>query len=118
MLASQSNKVLNKVSRTKPLWLFWCIYFSHRKYYCYKNYAANPNANLAVEKKVKQPIVAATQVTFKYCTPFKDCRTKINNNFVDSADFMNITVPMYDLIDYSINDSDSSGSLVVLKEMR
>ena len=118
MLASQSNKVLNKVSRTKSLGLFWCIYFSHRKYYSYKNYAANLNANLAVEKKVKQPTVAATQVAFKYCTPFKDCRTEINNTFVDYADFMNIAMSMYDLIEYSDNYSDSSGSLVVLKEMR
>ena len=94
------------------------MYFSCRKYYCYKNYAANPNANLAVEKKVKQPIVAGTQVTFKYCTPLKDCRTEINNTFVDYTDFLNITMSMYDLMEYSDNYSDSSGSLVVLKEMR
>ena len=50
--------------------------------------------------------------------PFKDCRTEINNTFVDYADFMNIAMSMYDLIEYSDNYSDSSGSLVVLKEMR
>ena len=81
--------------------------FSHRKYYCYKNYAANPNANMAVEKTVKQ-LVADTQVVFKNCAPFKDCRTEINNIFVDYADFINITMPMYDLIEYSDNYSDSS----------
>ena len=42
---------------------------------------------------------------------FKDCRTKINDTFVDYADFINITMPMYNLIEYSDNYSDISGSL-------
>ena len=72
---------------------------------------------MAVEKTVKQ-LVADTQVVFKNCAPFKDCRTEINNIFVDYADFINITMPMYDLIEYSDNYSDSSWGLGVLKEMR
>ena len=43
--------------------------------------------------------------------PFKDCRTEINDTFVDYADFIDITMPMYNLIEYSYNYSDSSGSL-------
>ena len=38
----------------------------------------------------KQPLIAATQVAFKNCTPFKNCRTETNNTFVDYADFINI----------------------------
>ena len=72
---------------------------------------------MAVEKTVKQ-LVAAARVAFKNCAPFKDCRTEINNIFVDYADFINITMPMYDLIEYSDNYSDSSWGLGVLKEMR
>ena len=72
---------------------------------------------MAVEKTVKQ-LVADAQVVFKNCAPFKDCRTEINNIFVDYADFINITMPMYDLIEYSDNYSDSSWGLGVLKEMR
>ena len=45
------------------------------------------------------------------CAPFKDCRTEINVAFVDYTDFINIAIPMYDLIEYSDNYSDSSGSL-------
>ena len=41
------------------------------------------------------PNNAATQVIFKNCAPFKDCRTEINDIFVDYADFINITMPMY-----------------------
>ena len=52
-----------------------------------------------------------TKVAFKNCAPFKDCRTEINDTFVDYADFINIAMPMYNLIEYSDNYSDTSGSL-------
>ena len=51
------------------------------------------------------------KVAFKNCAPFKDCRTEINDTFVDYADFINITMPMYNLIEYSDNYSGTSGSL-------
>ena len=56
-------------------------------------------------------ITQATQVVFKNCALFKDCRTEINDTFVDYADFNNIAMPMYNLIEYSDNYSDTSGSL-------
>ena len=56
-------------------------------------------------------LAAATQVAFKNCAPFKDCRTEINDTFVDYADFINIAMPMYNLIEYNDNYSDTSGSL-------
>ena len=57
------------------------------------------------------PNNAATQVVFKNCAPFEKCRTKINETFIDEADFINITMSMYNLIGYSVNYSDTSGSL-------
>ena len=54
---------------------------------------------------------AITQVAFKNCTPFKRCRTEINEALVDETDFINITMPMYNLIEYSDNCSETSGSL-------
>ena len=57
------------------------------------------------------PNNAATQVVFKNCAPFEKCRTEINETFVDETDFINITMPMYNLIEYSDNYSDTSGSL-------
>ena len=59
----------------------------------------------------KQPLAAATQVAFKNCAPFKECRTEIRDTFLDYADFINIAMPMYNLIEYSDNNSHSSGSL-------
>ena len=57
------------------------------------------------------PNNAATQVVFKNCAPFEKCRTEINETFIDEADFINITMPMYNIIEYSDNYSDTLESL-------
>ena len=57
------------------------------------------------------PNNATKKVVFKNCAPFEKCRTEINETFIDEADFINITMPMYNLIEYSDNYSDTSGSL-------
>ena len=43
------------------------------------------------------------------------CRTEIDGTFVDYPDFIDIAMPMYNLIEYSDNNSDSSESLWVFK---
>ena len=53
----------------------------------------------------------STKVAFKNCVPFKKCRTEINETFVDEAEHINIVMPMYNLVEYSDNYSDTSGSL-------
>ena len=62
--------------------------------------------------QINQPPLAATQVAFKNCAPFKSRITEINDTFVDEADFINVAMPMYNLIEYSDNYSDNSGSLL------
>ena len=62
-------------------------------------------------KKLEQPLIAAPII----CAPCKDYRTEINDTFVGFSDFINIAMPMYKLIEYSNNYSDSSGRL---KEIR
>ena len=57
------------------------------------------------------PDNAVTQVVFKNCAPFEKCRTEINETFIDKATHINITMPMYNLIEYSDNYSDTSGTL-------
>ena len=52
-----------------------------------------------------------TKVAFKNCAPLEKCRTEINETFVDDAEHINIAMPMYNLIEYSDNYSDTSGSL-------
>ena len=70
---------------------------------------------LVTANNTAPPNSAATQVIFKNCAPFKDCRTEINDTFVDYADFINITMAMYNLIEYSDNYSYTSGSLWNIK---
>ena len=54
-------------------------------------------------------------VTFKNCAPFSTCTTKIDGTFVDEANHIYIAMPMYNLIKYSDNYSDTSGSLSQFK---
>ena len=52
-----------------------------------------------------------TDVAFKNCAPFSTCTTKINDIFVDEGNHIYIAMSMYNLIEYSDNYSDTSGSL-------
>ena len=54
---------------------------------------------------------ANTKVACKHCAPFTKCVTHINNEHVDNADNLDIAMPMYNLIEYSDNYSDTSRSL-------
>ena len=52
------------------------------------------------------------KVIFKSCAPFTNCISKINNNQIDNAEYIDIIMPMYNLIEYSDNYSKTSGSLL------
>ena len=54
---------------------------------------------------------ANTKVAFKNCALFKECRTEINEFFVDNAEHINIAMPMFNLAEHSDNYSDTSCSL-------
>ena len=51
------------------------------------------------------------KVIFKNCVPFANCISKINNTQIDNAEYTDIVMPMYNLIEYSDNYSKTSGSL-------
>ena len=51
------------------------------------------------------------KVIFKNCAPFTNCISKINNTQIDNAEYIDIVLPMYNLIEYSDNYSKTSGSL-------
>ena len=51
------------------------------------------------------------KVIFKNCAPFTNCISEINNTQVDNAKDIDIVMPMYNLIEYSNNYSETSGSL-------
>ena len=58
-----------------------------------------------------QVVMQIQKVACKNCAPFKEYRTEINETFVDETEHINIVMPMYNLIEYSDNYSDTSGSL-------
>ena len=50
-------------------------------------------------------------VRFKNCAPFTKCTSRINNTDIDTAQDIDIVMPMYNLIECSDNYSKTSGSL-------
>ena len=51
------------------------------------------------------------KVAFKNCAPSTNYISKINNTQIDNAKDIDIVMPMYSLIEYSNNYSETSGSL-------
>ena len=51
------------------------------------------------------------KVIFKNCAPFTNCISKINNTQIDNAEYVDIVMPMYNLIKHSDSFSKTSGSL-------
>ena len=54
---------------------------------------------------------ANTKVAFKNCASFTRCVTHINDEHIDTAENLDIIMPMYNSIEYTDNYSDTSGSL-------
>ena len=50
-------------------------------------------------------------IIIKNCTPFTNCISEINNTQLDNAKDINIVMPMYNLIEYTDNYSQTSGNL-------
>ena len=51
-----------------------------------------------------------TQVSFKYCAPLTKCITKIDETIIDDPGDLDLVMSMYNLIEYSSNYSETTGS--------
>ena len=58
---------------------------------------------------------ANTRLALKNCAPFTKCNLEINDEHVDTAENLDITMPVYNLIEYSDNYQDSSATLYQYK---
>ena len=58
---------------------------------------------------------ANTRLALKNCAPFTKCNLEINDEHVDTAENLDITMPMYNLREYSDNYQDSSANLYQYK---
>ena len=56
-----------------------------------------------------------TRLALKNCTPFTKCNLEINDEHVDTAENLDIVMPIYNLIEYSDNYQDSSATLYQYK---
>ena len=61
--------------------------------------------------------VNATRLALKNCAPFTKCNLEINDEHVDTAENLDIVMPMYNLIEYSDNYQDSSATLYQYKRV-
>ena len=59
--------------------------------------------------------VNATRLALKNCAPFTKCNLEINDEHVDTAENLDIVMPLYNLIEYSGNYQDSSATLYQYK---
>ena len=66
------------------------------------------NAYILVTGDIKIADIAAdANAAFKNCAPFKRCVTHINDEHVETAENLDIIMPMYNLIQYSDSYADS-----------
>ena len=56
-------------------------------------------------------IIRIKKATFRNCSTFTNCISKINNTQVDNAEDIDIVMPMYNSIEHNDNYSKTSGSL-------
>ena len=54
--------------------------------------------------------VTATQVAFKNCAPFTKYITEIGGTIIDVAEDLDLVMPMHNLIEYSSNYSEITGT--------
>ena len=58
---------------------------------------------------------ANTGLALKRCAPFTKCKLEINDEHIDAAENLDITMPMYNLIEYSDNYQNLSATLYQYK---
>ena len=77
------------------------------------NYA---EAYILIDGTIREAAADAnTRLALKNCAPFSKCNLEINDEHVDTAENLDITMPMYNLIEYSDNYQDSSATLYQYK---
>ena len=69
------------------------------------------DAYILVRGDITVVAAPATQLACKNCASFTKCITKVDETTIDDAEDLDLVMPMYHLIDYSSNYSETTGSL-------
>ena len=99
---SEKNYNINKENRIKTAMLRSDLCDFSEAYIVVKGYIIVTTPNNA--KKVKA-------VAFKNSAPFITCISKINGVQIDNAEYLDVVVPMYNLLEYNKNYRKTIGSL-------
>ena len=79
--------------------------------YIKSNLCDYSEAFILVTGDIRVAVNDNTDVAFKNCVSFYTSKTEINDAFVDEGNHIYIAMPMYNLIEYIDNYSDTSRSL-------
>ena len=91
----------NEQIKFKTAMLRSCLYDYSDAYILIKgNIFVNNTAAAAADPNTRNK-----KVIFKNCALFTSCISKINNIQIDNAEYIDIVIPMYNLIEYSNNYS-------------
>ena len=69
------------------------------------------NPYVLVRGKITVTAALETQLSSKNCAKFTKCITKIDGTTIDDAENLDLVMPMYNLIEYSSNYTETTGSL-------
>ena len=69
------------------------------------------NAYILVRGGITVAAATATQVAFKNCAQFTKCIKEIDGTIIDDAEDLDLVLLMYNLMEYSSNHSEITGSL-------
>ena len=72
------------------------------------------DAYILVAGNIENKPYGAT-VAFKNCAPFKTCNVNINDEYIEAAKYLDIIMPMYNLLEYSGNYEDTTETLYQFK---
>ena len=75
------------------------------------NLCDHNDAYILVTDDITVVAFPATQVAFKNCAPLTKCVTKIDGTTVDDPKDLDLVMSMYNLIEYSSNYSETTGTL-------
>ena len=102
-------------------------HFATKKWYIINdenntNYGVKPNlcdyaeAYILIDGTIRAAAANVnTRLALKNCASFTKCNLEINDEHVDTAENLDITMPMYNLIEYSDNYQDSSATFYQYK---
>ena len=68
-------------------------------------------AGAGIDDVVRQLDERNKEVIFKNCVSFTNCISEINSNQIDNAKYLDVVMPMHNLIEYNDCYSKTSGSL-------